>query len=145
MSVIPFNTVEPAAGPITGGATPPAELVPLADLMRLLSDRTRVRLLFELSAGERNVTHLCRSLGLPQPTASHHLALLAAAGLLSRRRAGKSVFYRLGPNARATVDGLEVGAGGPRVLVTRRSGPTGPSRRSRPRHPAPAGRRPPWR
>ena len=119
MSAIPFNTVERAAGPITGGAMPLAELVPLADLMRLVSDRTPVRLLFELSAGERNVTRLCEALDLPQPTVSHHLGLLTTAGLLSRRRVGKSIFYGLGPNARATVDGLEVGVGGSRVLVTR--------------------------
>ena len=107
---------QPPATRVSGADPLPA----LADLMHALSDPTRLRLLGELSAGERNVTRLCEALDLPQPTVSHHLGLLTTAGLLSRRRAGKRVFYRLGPNARATVDGLEVGAGGPRVLVTRR-------------------------
>ena len=92
----------------------------LAAVMRPLSDPTRLRILCEMSAGERNVTGLCEALDLPQPTVSHHLGLLATAGLVSRRRAGKMTFYRLGPNAAATADGREVESGGFRVLVSRR-------------------------
>jgi len=115
-TALPGAPPQPPATHVPGAEPLPA----LANLMHALSDPTRLRLLEELSAGERNVTRLCEALDLPQPTVSHHLGLLATAGLLSRRRAGKRVFYHLGPNARATVDGLEVGVGGSRILVTRR-------------------------
>ena len=40
------------------------------------------------------VSELCQILQIPQPALSHHLKVLFAAGLLSRRREGTSVFYR---------------------------------------------------
>ena len=68
----------------------------LADVFRLLSDKTRLSLLLLLSGGERNVTSLCEALRLPQPTVSHHLGLLRTGGLLVSRRAGKQIYYQLG-------------------------------------------------
>ena len=67
----------------------------VARTLRTLSDPTRLRLLGLLQDGEQNVTALRRKLGLPQPTVSHHLALLRSAGLVANRRDGKQVFYSL--------------------------------------------------
>ncbi len=83
-------------------------------LLRTVSDPTRLRLLGVLQDGELNVTALCRALGLPQPTVSHHLALLREAGLVANRRCGKQVFYSLNgevvsPPGRS--DGLTIVAG----------------------------------
>lgn len=64
-------------------------------LLRTLSDSTRLRLLRVLQRGEHNVTDLCRELGLPQPTVSHHLGLLRSANLVANRRDGKQVYYSL--------------------------------------------------
>ncbi len=52
-------------------------------------------MLMLLSQGERNVTSLCQELQLPQPTVSHHLALLRTNHIVSCRRDGKQVFYVL--------------------------------------------------
>jgi len=71
------------------------ELDRLAELLRLLGDRTRLAILQRLSGGETNVGRLCELLQLPQPTVSHHLSLLRNSGLIDNRRAGKQVFYRL--------------------------------------------------
>ena len=79
-------------------------LEPLADLFKLLSDSTRLRILSILSAGERNVTSLCRELRLPQPTVSHHLGLLRSRNLVLNRRDGKQVFYGLDGQVRVTDD-----------------------------------------
>ena len=78
------------------------QLEQLAALFRLLSDRTRLNLLMLLSDGEKNVTSLCESLGLPQPTVSHHLGLLRRSNVIGNRRDGKQVFYSL--NGRVHVD-----------------------------------------
>ncbi|QOV91321.1 ArsR/SmtB family transcription factor [Humisphaera borealis] len=70
-------------------------LEPLADIFKLLSDGTRLRILSLLAKGERNVTSLCQDLQLPQPTVSHHLGLLRMRNIISNRRNGKQVFYGL--------------------------------------------------
>lgn len=67
----------------------------LMPLFRLLSDRTRLRLLLALSEGGQNVTSLSRRLELPQPSVSHHLALLRLHNLLESRRNGKQIIYSL--------------------------------------------------
>ena len=83
-------------------------------LLRTLSDPTRLRLLGVLQRGEHNVTGLCRSLELPQPTISHHLGLLRSAGLVSNRRDGKQVFYSLNGKAVSQLEpkcGLAISTG----------------------------------
>jgi DNA-binding transcriptional ArsR family regulator len=77
------------------GPVSETELEQMASLFRLLSDRTRLNLLFMLAEGERNVTSLCEALQLPQPTVSHHLGLLRMSNVIENRREGKQVFYAL--------------------------------------------------
>ena len=79
------------------------ELEQLTVLFHMLSDRTRLKLLLLLAAGERNVTSLCESLHLPQPTVSHHLGLLRMNNIIGNRRSGKQVFYTL--NGRVDTSG----------------------------------------
>lgn len=71
---------------------------PLTDLERLfkaLADTTRLRILGLLLAGEVCVCHIHESLRIPQPKASRHLAYLRRAGLVSARKEGLWVHYRL--------------------------------------------------
>src|SRR5689334_7184496 len=66
----------------------------LVQVARLLSDETRLRILFFLAQNyELHVTDLCERLGLSQPAVSHHLALLRVSGLIEARREGKHNFY----------------------------------------------------
>ena len=67
----------------------------LAELCHLLGDKTRLRILQVLRAGDSNVTCLCKELKLPQPTVSRHLAIMRMAGLVDNRRAGKEIHYSL--------------------------------------------------
>jgi len=71
------------------------DLEQLSSLFRILADKTRLSILLRLADGEHNVTRLCESLGLPQPTVSHHLGLLRMNNLVGSRRYGKQVFYAL--------------------------------------------------
>ncbi|MFO8013097.1 MAG: metalloregulator ArsR/SmtB family transcription factor [Phycisphaerae bacterium] len=59
----------------------------------LLSDKTRLGILAELSKGPSNVGGLCKALKLKQPTISHHLGLLRMGRLVNGQRQGKSVIY----------------------------------------------------
>src|SRR5215212_12202251 len=66
----------------------------LAQVFKLLSDETRLRILFYLAQNsELHVTDLCNRLGQSQPAVSHHLALLRVSGLIEARREGKHNFY----------------------------------------------------
>jgi DNA-binding transcriptional ArsR family regulator len=68
----------------------------LAQVFHLMGNESRLRILVTLQKGEVNVTHLCRGLGISQPTVSRHLAILRMGGLVQARRSGKEIFYSLG-------------------------------------------------
>src|SRR5690349_15002122 len=66
----------------------------LAQVFKLMSDETRLRILLYLAqSGELHVTDLCNRLGQSQPAVSHHLALLRVAALIEARREGKHNYY----------------------------------------------------
>jgi DNA-binding transcriptional ArsR family regulator len=59
----------------------------------MLSDPNRLGILSILSKGPSTVTQLCKSLGLKQPTMSHHLGLLRMGRLVVGTRKGMSIIY----------------------------------------------------
>lgn len=74
----------------------PAEQVELAvEIFRMLSDGTRIRLLWALLAAELSVNDLAVAAGKPGPAVSQHLAKLRMARLVRTRRVGNQVFYRV--------------------------------------------------
>lgn len=66
-----------------------------ANVARALSDPKRLCVLETLATGERSVGELSRDVGCQVPNMSQHLAVLRAAGLVSARREGTTVFYSL--------------------------------------------------
>src|SRR6516162_3933742 len=73
-----------------------AEIRRVAELLKQVSDPTRLQVLMLLSEKERNVSELCSDLGTQsQPAVSHHLALLRHGRLIEPRRSGKHNFYAL--------------------------------------------------
>lgn len=73
------------------------KLSELENLFKALADRTRLRILALLQAGEICVCDIHGSLNLPQPTVSRHLAYLRKSGLVQGRKEGLWVHYRLAP------------------------------------------------
>src|SRR5712675_327443 len=63
------------------------------NLLRLLADTTRLRLLLLLEQEELSVAELQQILGMGQSRISSHLAQLKRAGVVEDRRAGKNVYY----------------------------------------------------
>ena len=74
-----------------------SRLEALESMFKALADQTRLRILGLLATGEVCVCEIHESLGIPQPTASRHLAYLKRAGLVADRRDGLWVHYRLTP------------------------------------------------
>ena len=64
-----------------------------ADLFKLMSDLTRVRLFWLLCHCEECVINLSAMVQMSSPAVSHHLKLLKASGLVTSRREGKEVYY----------------------------------------------------
>lgn len=67
----------------------------LADLFKLFSDSTRLRILLALSSSEMCVYDLATLLQISQSAASHQLRLLRNTKLVKNRRDGKIIFYSL--------------------------------------------------
>jgi len=66
-----------------------------ADLMRALSNSARLRVLCELSGGERRVGDLVVASGLSQSALSQHLARLREEGIVATRRDAQTIYYSL--------------------------------------------------
>lgn len=74
----------------------PDQLVELiARRFRVIGEPMRIRLLDRLREGEATVNELSEALGASQQNVSKHLALLAEAGILGRRKEGTHVYYRI--------------------------------------------------
>src|SRR5947207_15912808 len=72
------------------------------EILHLLADETRLRLLTSLLEGSATVSELTVRLNVPQPRVSTHLALLRSAGLVSVETEGRQRAYyvdaeRIGP------------------------------------------------
>jgi len=67
----------------------------LADLFKHLSDPHRLQLLLLLADNESSVGGLAKELNMTLSAVSHQLRQLRTARLVSRRRAGKTIYYRL--------------------------------------------------
>ncbi len=71
------------------------ELIDLAELFKIFGDSTRIKILYDLFNGEKNVTEICRDLEMNQSAISHQLKILRTSKLVSAKREGKSMVYSL--------------------------------------------------
>jgi ArsR family transcriptional regulator, arsenate/arsenite/antimonite-responsive transcriptional repressor len=101
--------------PIAADSLSAEEAETTARLFKALADPARVKILNLLatSDGPVCVCNLTEPLGLSQPTVSHHLKKLTAAGLLSREQRGVWAYYSIDPEAVAHLRAVvELGEGG---------------------------------
>lgn len=70
-------------------------LYDLADLFKMFSDSTRIRILWALNQSEMCVCDISSLLNMTQSAISHQLRVLKAANLVKNRREGKIVYYSL--------------------------------------------------
>jgi ArsR family transcriptional regulator len=88
--------------PRSASALPIAEAERIARLFKALGDPTRIRLLSLISSaagGEACICDLTDPVGLSQGTVSHHMKLLADAGLITREQRGKWAYFSLADGA----------------------------------------------
>ena len=67
----------------------------LSDFFKVFGDSSRMRILFALDRRELCVCDLSAALSMTKSAVSHQLRFLRANHLVSSRRSGKNIFYRL--------------------------------------------------
>ncbi len=70
-------------------------LYDLADLFKVFSDTTRIKILYSLMGGELCVADIAETIGATQSAVSHQLRILKASRLVKFQREGKNVLYSL--------------------------------------------------
>ena len=74
-----------------------------AELFHALSDQTRLEIIELLRRGERCVCELTGDLDAAQSRLSFHLKVLKDAGLVTDRKDGRWVHYKINPDALAEI------------------------------------------
>ena len=69
------------------------EVSQTADLLKIIAEENRLKILCTLKTGERCVCDIWQDLGISQNLASHHLKVLKEVGLIDSRREGLKVIY----------------------------------------------------
>lgn len=77
----------------------------LADLFKVFSDSTRIKILVALFDGELCVNDIAEKVGMSQTAISHQLRVLKQSHLIKYRRQGKSVIYSLADDHVKTIIG----------------------------------------
>lgn len=67
----------------------------IADLFRTLSDSTRLKIISVIFASEQSVGVIAEAINLSESAVSHHLRSMRQLRIVSSRRAGKHIYYRL--------------------------------------------------
>jgi len=75
---------------------PEDQVVELAEMFRLMSDPTRLKIILACLDAPAAVGEMAERLGISGSLVSHHLRLLRAARLLQADRRGRQVFYVVG-------------------------------------------------
>lgn len=87
--------------PLSAEALTESDADELAGLLKALADPVRLRLMsiiINAPSGEMCACDLPMAVDRSQPTVSHHLGLLAKAGLIERQQRGKWAWFRANPN-----------------------------------------------
>ena len=75
----------------------------VAELFSVLSTPIRLKIISAVCNGEKNVSELLAEIETTQPNMSQHLAMLYRSGVLSKRRDGTQIYYRLQSERVATL------------------------------------------
>jgi ArsR family transcriptional regulator, arsenate/arsenite/antimonite-responsive transcriptional repressor len=95
--------------PLSAGPLTMEQAEQVAPLLKALADPVRLRLMSLVASragGEACVCDLNDAFDLSQPTISHHLKVLHEAGLVDRDKRGVWVYYRVRPQALASLGAL---------------------------------------
>lgn len=106
------KTIDACCAPLLAAALEEDSAVELAAAFKVLADPVRLRLLSLIAAAPDGTACSCdleQPVGKSQPTVSHHLSLLADAGLITKEKVGRWVNCTIVPERLAVLrDALAV-------------------------------------
>ena len=108
MLLTPVETVA-CCSPLAREPLSQAAAEQIAPLLKALADPVRLRLMSLVAShegGEACICDLNEAFELSQPTISHHMKVLHEAGLVERDKRGVWVYYRVRPQALASLGAL---------------------------------------
>jgi ArsR family transcriptional regulator len=100
---------ETPVSPVSGETLSKGDAERIAGVLKALADPNRLQLISLIQAApeqEACVAELTEPLGLSQPTVSHHLRILAEAGVVERDKRGVWAYFRLVPETMRIVADL---------------------------------------
>jgi len=65
------------------------------DILKSLADETRFNIIISILEKEKTVSQIVKEVGKAQPTVSLHLKILQLNNIISKRKQGKFIFYRI--------------------------------------------------
>ena len=77
-----------------------------ADLLKIVAEENRLKILCTLKTGERCVCDIWQDLDIPQNLASHHIKVLKDAGLVYSRKEGLKMIYWINKKAMSKFNSL---------------------------------------
>lgn len=92
----------PATAVLVDSMPEPGTFSSVAELFSLLSDPTRIKILWLLCHTEDCVINIAVAMDMSSPAVSHHLKILKQSGILAYRKDGKEAYYRLADGEIAT-------------------------------------------
>lgn len=95
MAKLDKSNITNAALPLSDARALEARAGEVADILALMANPYRLRILCRLAEGEASVGMLVEEVGLSQSALSQHLARLRAGGLVTTRRAAQTIHYSL--------------------------------------------------
>lgn len=75
--------------------------IDMAKMLKAMSDPKRLRIVDMLSCGELCACEILEEFHITQPTLSHDMRVLVDAGIVTDRREGKNIYYKLDKEALA--------------------------------------------
>jgi len=84
----------------------PKEITKSTQLLKAIADENRLQIFQMLQSGEKCVCEIWKNLGLPQNLISHHLKVLKDLNLISSRKEGLWVFYKINKSELSKLNSL---------------------------------------
>ena len=101
-----MQTIEACCSPLLAGPLDADQAGDLAAAFKVLADPVRLQLLSLIAAAPEGSACSCdleEPVGKSQPTVSHHLSVLAEAGLITKEKVGRWVYCSVVPERLAVL------------------------------------------
>jgi ArsR family transcriptional regulator len=103
---VAVRSIEACCSPLLSGPLDEQQAMDLAAAFKVLADPVRLQLLSLIAAAQEGSACSCdleEPVGKSQPTVSHHLSVLADAGLITKEKVGRWVYCSVVPERLAVL------------------------------------------